>query len=655
MKNRMRRIYAVSAMLAASVALLHAGNQSGAYLSGKSAPSPSAVPIGFSDGNCATGSAFRIGSTSKQGIAIKLSGAKLKALKGCSISGVEAAFGVNSSSDKEATVFVSTSPDGVPLRTATATVAKPYAWQQLALDEPYVITGDEECLYVGYTVKTNIISFALSTDRSADSEGLGYVYKDGQWVDMYGLGVGMPNVRALVDDAPSLTDAMLKTMRLDGYYKQATPYKYGTQLFNFGTTPINSFEAVLRVGDESHTVKFDNLDIAPSATYDLALPELAASVSGRMPVSIEVASINGNAVDASPEDNTVGSSVCFYPKDMERSLLLESFTSQSCTGCPAGHRLISDFLALADESVVEVTHHSGYYPDIFTMAEDMDCTWFYGGEGTYAPAFMMNRTTVEAISSTSPVLGVTASNLKVAEVYASSLQPYVALGLHSSYQPETREVKVKLTVEGINDLPSDGGVLNVMLIQDGMVAPQTSGGGNYVHNSVFRGTLTGETFGIALPEDFKAGSKTEWETTYTLPEAIRSSYWTDENLSKSKYTVDDVTLPVDLDNMYLVAYVGARSDTKLSGNTVYNCVKVRLGESHDQYVTDGIADATEDSDAPTVSVADRRIVVDGRYNRMAVYTVSGRRVAADSSLASGVYIVRVEAGGKISAKKVMVN
>ena len=315
---------------------------------------------------------------------------------------------------------------------------------------------------------------------------------------------------------------------------------------------------------------------------------------------------------------------------------------------------MESFLESTKHSVVEVMHHSGYQPDIFSMDEDYDYTFFYGngGQNTYAPAFMMNRTNLDG---TVPVMNVSLPYLQAAADYAAAnSQPYVTLDLKSSYIPETREVGVKLKVKGFNDLPSAKSVFNVVLIQDGMVAWQSNGGDNYVHNAVFRGTLTGSSFGKLMPDGFKGGSTTEWETTYTLPEAIRSSFWTDALLAQADKTADEVTLPTDSDNMYLVAYVGSYDDTNVNGHQVYNCVKVKLGESHEQTGTTGIEDATMTYTVPSVRVVDGKIVIDGQYDRATVYDLSGKKVSAQRSLASGLYIVRVEAGGHVSAKKVMV-
>lgn len=618
------------------------------------------TPIGYSNGDCSRSNVFRAGSTEKQGGAIRLTQEKLKELKGCTISGIDAAFGSRNTTNKTATVFIATSPDATPLREKTEEISRPAQWQTFSLDEPYVITGEEGELYIGYTVEATTSTYALSCDYTADTKGCSYAYVDGTWTDMYGMQAGNINVRAVVEDVPEITDVMVKTLNIDGYYKAGTAYTFSTQLYNFGTTTINNFDVTLKVGNaEPQTVSYTDVSIGSGDVFDITLPEYSATEDGDLTISIEAVNLNGGNDDET-SDNTVTSTTFFYPEDMERNLLLEGFTGQACAQCPGGHRYINNFLESTEYPIVEIMHHSGYNPDIFTMDEDYDYTFFYGSASTYAPAFMMNRTTFQQLGKAVPVISANSStvssDLTYSARYAWNSQPYVSLKLETTYDETTREVSVKATAVGHTDLPQGQSIINVVLIQDGIEAYQASGGDNYEHANVFRGTLTGNAWGKILPDDFKRGSVAEWEDKFTLPEAIFSSFYENEGyLEQLGYTAEQVTITTVPEDMYVVAYVGGYDASNVNGHNIYNCVKVKLGESHEQKGVTAIAPvALAKGNEAKVRVNGRTISVEGEYDSCHIYNVSGQEVPAGNVPGAGLYVVRVENGGQTTVKKVLV-
>ena len=96
---------------------------------------------------------FRMGSTDKQGLAIRLSHDKLQAMKGVTISGIEVAFGSRNTDGKSATLFITkrlnNSAGDDLIAEKTVTITKAISWLQYDIT-PYTITGDEEELYIGY-------------------------------------------------------------------------------------------------------------------------------------------------------------------------------------------------------------------------------------------------------------------------------------------------------------------------------------------------------------------------------------------------------------------------------------------------------------------------------------------------------------------------
>lgn len=617
----------------------------------------SAATIGYTNGNYGGSTVQRLGTSTTQGMAMKLSGDKLKALQGRTISAIEAVFGTRNTTGNAAHLFVTTQLGGTPVAEQDVTITRALRWYTFDLDQPYTITGQEEALYIGYTVEASKDSNPLSLDKSADMQDACFGLKDGAWTDFYGTGFGCVNVRAVIAGDFKLTDVMLKPFALEGYYKAGTSYSYSGAVLNFGTETVNSFDITLTVGNDApQTFNYTDLNLASGETFDFTLPEYTATEVGKVPMTIEVSNVNG-AADGVPADNSSMPEVFYYPANMERCLLLEGFTGQSCPNCPAGHRTVASVLATTDYSVAEVMHHSGNTPDIYTMDGDMNFTFFFGGTSTWAPAVMINRTLNPAVSSVPPLgrSGLNEAMITNTLDLVAGRQPYVSLSLTSDYDAATRQSKIVLKGYVHNDLPASQNLFNVVLAQDKIYGYQSNGGSMYEHSMVYRGDLTGNAWGITVPADkCKAGSMITWETTYTLPEAIVSDYYTDALLAQLGYSLEDITIPTDPENMYVTAYVGAFNGTGVDGNEVYNCVQVKLG---DGYAQDGIvaAIASPETNAkePVISVEGRRITVNGA-DSYAVYNAAGQRVPAGDVKTAGLYIVRTTAAGRTTARKIVV-
>ncbi|MGM9708673.1 MAG: Omp28-related outer membrane protein [Prevotella sp.] len=616
-----------------------------------------ASTIGYTNGTISRTSVFRMGSTTKQGQAIRLSKEKLQMLKGKSISAVNIAVGSRNTTGNKAHVFIATSPEGTPIAEGDLSLTKALQWLTYSLDTPYVITGEEPELYIGYTAEIVTTYNMLSADFDADIPGCNYAYKDGEWTDTYGIGAGCANITAEIADAPSFCDIIMARNNLDGYYTAGKDYTFSAKIKNFGTKAVTSFNTDLDIDGKTIAMKVEGVNIQPGASYSITLPELSTATSGNTPITISVNNVNDTGDDVDMSDNTYSENIFFYPADMERNMLVEGFTGQACSNCPAGHSIMNNAISkYAEIPAVVVEHHSGYYPDMFTMAEDMDYLFFYDGYGasTYAPAIMVNRATNPLTGAAAPVTDCTSvTNAQNLITYANGNKPYVSMKMESSFSEATREVTLKLTIMPHTELPGAQNLFNVFLTQDSIYAYQANGGASYCHRHVFRGTVTDNAWGII--SDFTPGKEVVWTKTFVLPEAIRSSYWSDASLQANGTDPSQVTWATELDKMHLVAFVAGYDQTNNSANNVYNCIETKIGESYTQKgFTTGIKNSVSSDDAPVIFVEDGMIKVAGKYDRVCAYDLSGRKVDETSRLKKGVYIISAVANGKKFTRKVMV-
>lgn len=612
--------------------------------------------FGYADGTCDRNNSFRVGNASAQGTAIRLSNEKLQTLKGCKITSIDLTVYSTRTADGNLTLFIGTSPD-TPFIEQTVTPSRALKWLEFQLESPYTITGDETELYIGFRGDISSSASLLMHDGNDVPKGCCYVLDNKEWVELENGAWGCPNVRFDVQDAPALTDIILKPVTTDRYFKADQGYKFNGQLFNFGSEIVRSFDLDIAIGDNPPVTKtYRDLEIAPSGNFNYILDEYTSALAGHLPLKIEVNNINGGS-DNDPADNGFESELYFYPSDMERAFILEGFTGQQCGNCPAAHVTFENFLkSVEGDRVIEVMHHSGYSPDIFSMDADYDYTFFYGVSNTYAPAMMFNRYHFPVLGSF-PVVGVNSTDIYYCYNTLLNTQPYVSLGLSSSFDPDTRSVTLKVKALTHNDLPSDNNVLNVILLQDGLQGYQSGAGSLYVHNAVFRGTLTGNSWGKLLPAaSTKAGGEVVWEHSFVLPDAIFSDYWASSmTTEKERKPYTHAAVP---ENMRLVAYIGSLGGDDPNNHQIYNAVEVKLGESHDQRGfasgVDNIICGENNANDILIKEVNRKIIIDGEYESASIFNLRGGMVGMDSILEEGIYIVKVVSSGKVTVKKLMV-
>ena len=612
--------------------------------------------FGYTNGDFSRSNFMHFGNSQKQGQAIRLTHEKLALLKGKSITGIQAIYGSRQVSDAQA--FVKAELNGENLAAKNFEVASKDVssasakWIETSFDTPYVITGEEKELFIGFELLMNNANMnPLHVDYSYDVENCSFAIIDDEWQDIFGRGMGAVSLKAVLDDVPQSTDLLMKRGYFSDYYKAGGKYTFWGEVLNIGTETVREFEIKFTAGTAVETISFKDVNIEAGKTYNFELPEIEAGEFGSSFMAMEVASINGGA-DSDASDNAYSSNVFFYPENMERNLLVEMFTGQECPNCPAGHRTMNSVLNNTVFPHVEVTHHSGYHPDNFSMEEDYYYTAFYGSS-QYAPAFMVARTPNPYTNI--PVGMISSDDINYMLDYASCLRPFASLKLDTKYNPETR--LVDLSFEVYPHEAFDGQtVMNVMIVQDGLKDSQSNGGDQYSHDRAFRGTVTENAWGV-LP-NFKVGEVTKYQKSFTLPEAIRSSFWTEELMKDAGKTEEMITKPVVPENLYFVAYIAAYEPNSATGNTVYNCLQVKLGESATQAAfpsdASGIEETQNASNAFDVNVVDGKLVVDGEVSGVRIFDASGRACNPALSQASGMYIVKARSGEKTVVKKVVV-
>jgi len=224
------------------------------------------------------------------------------------------------------------------------------------------------------------------------------------------------------------------------------------------------------------------------------------------------------------------------------AILLEDFTGTWCGPCYYAMEKLHKILPAFGDKVILVCHHlNSSVKDDFAIPHSNTLAGFYGLQ--YIPYSMLDRTP----GIVGKAVLFSTSSISKAILDKRLAQPTnVTINLTTSYNEATKEIKVKVEGELLEDYPK--AKLNVYLIQDGIVAYQNGGGDKYVHHNALRDVISKDTWGDALGVSQGKYSK---EYTYKLPEKI------------GKFATDPA-------KMYIVAFVADAVNT--SGDNTKNVV-----------------------------------------------------------------------------------
>jgi len=394
------------------------------------------------------------------------------------------------------------------------------------------------------------------------------------------------------------------------------------EIRNNGVEPVSVF--TLTIADEeagisvSHTV-YQTVSYGVTRSYkeSFVIPGVESGKKYRFTAT--VSKPNGSD-DETPEDNSVVlGEIPVLATVFPRTVLLEEFTTEKCSNCPAAAETVHDMIATFTDDQKKrfamVCHHSGYGIDAFTQPCDKDYIWFYNNGGSmYAPAFMLDREGHTGSSVRTPVfsnLPVNAFAYKVTQ--AQDVPALYSVTVSGTHDATSRKLHVK--VEGEEMLATlDNPRITVYVVEDNVLASNDgmgqsgSGGAKFYHNHVER--AYNDTWGE--PAEWN-GNKYTYECELEYPEGCKT------------------------EDMQVVAFISNRDETDPVNCEVGNAAWKELAD----FDPSGIDGITNDS---------------GKTSAM-IYDLSGsltRNSDDTTGLPAGVYIVKKISGGKSTTSKIIV-
>ncbi len=197
------------------------------------------------------------------------------------------------------------------------------------------------------------------------------------------------------------------------------------------------------------------------------------------------------------------------PPEVARCTVIEDFTGQRCVNCPAATAEIEKLQEhYGADTLIAVGIHSGPFgkmPNgrLLSLATETGNQYYDYWKIEAQPGAMINRG--------APVYDPSQYAAQVSAALSKSTP--VSLQVESDYDMTTRQLSVKVIGSTVEDVNAK---LQVWLTENGIVDVQMLGDGStnreYVHNHVFRTSLTNDVFGDAFN---LSATKGDSEVTYT--------------------------------------------------------------------------------------------------------------------------------------------
>lgn len=232
-----------------------------------------------------------------------------------------------------------------------------------------------------------------------------------------------------------------------------------------------------------------------------------------------------------------------------KNVVLEEYTGIHCTYCPDGHRIAQGIADAHPGDVVLINIHQGSFatpgatePDYRTPFGDALAN--QAGVNSY-PSGTVNRHLFDGNTKTALSRG----SWSAAADQILAMSSPVNIGVESFFNETTRELTVNVELYYTSSSAVATNLLNVALIQNNVIGPQTGGGmgNNYVHKHMLRHLLTGQ-WGEEIATTTQ-GTLVTRTYTYTVPTA---------------YT----NIPCDVSNCDIAVFVTENHQEILTGDVV---------------------------------------------------------------------------------------
>lgn len=427
-------------------------------------------------------------------------------------------------------------------------------WQYVVFDEPVTITEGAD-IYVGYEV--NGSGYYLGVEENSTLCTNSYLYDEGKWQTFKALGISPygASIQAICVGGDYSSepqhDVVVENINVSKNVRAGEVVNFSAEVRSAGVKTTGTINVTAKYGDQTVSETVATLRNGESKKFNFTINGIGLDMT-----KITVEATEADVTDEKTANNKASEEINVYAADApERNcILVEEFTSQSCPNCPAGIETLRQAIAgmKHPEKAAWIAHHSGYADDIFTLTGDKTIASKLGCYS--APSCCIDRMPVTYTGTTTELLwhpGYATSRL-LDELAAIPANATIAMDVDFDGTDST------LTVELSGSSYIHDCYMTVIVCQNGVVAAQSSGGNNFVHNEIVRAYMT-DALGDKMTVDETTGAYTA-EYQYRIPAAITG--------------VKNTAVATDIPNMYVVAFIHGKPSSK--GGSVYNAIKANI-------------------------------------------------------------------------------
>lgn len=461
-------------------------------------------------------------------------------------------------------------------------------WNMIAVETPYEIN-----LPNGYGLRIGFDYEQLErTSKPISAVKVGttyptYILRNNNWMN-YGVNTYGNLSLQLVVENDEFPQYVIRTRNLTckSNVTAGDDLSFTFETCNLGVGMIAAGDLMFDVAIDGNVVKtISNPATLTSSYYDISdAVGTEGLTAGAHTLTVTTATLKGEPI-AQP----IVASATFnvfefgFPRQMR---LVEQFTSTGCTYCPQGTANIVNLTNMRNDIAWVSVHENMNNTDPFRTAQTDSITDLQGIDGF--PEATFDRTAGISVANKvyAVITAMPASTMSAFLDYVAELPSWATVNVNSTYDASTR--KATITIDGdlvpnYEDFMGSDSKLTVYITEDGLVAPQVSGGSDYVHNNVLRKALV-SVKGVALN---KTGDTYKNEFAIDIPEA-----W-------------------NADNLNVVAFVSRPLGNALTDIYVTNANKRKLGEFDEPAVLRGDADGNGKVNIEDVTTLIDYLLVEG--------------------------------------------
>lgn len=414
-------------------------------------------------------------------------------------------------------------------------------WNEVQLTTPVTIPDGIEALYIGFEYKQKNTTYngsytsecypisALKTPEMADLYIYGDFGKGAKWNNME-TQFGTLSAQAVVelDNIPDYSMVLNDFTLGKKYCKASESLPYKASVENFGKNKIDSYTLDFDIDGAKVGTYTSTKAIEVNGKYDVSgnITVPANIANGSHKVTMTLATINGQDVTGEGKKKEANF-ISFVNSVPRQKIMLEQFTSQSCTFCPLGGKFIKKLSEQRGDIAWAAIHGNMSSRDKFNNKQ-CDSIMSYMGLSGF-PSASYNRFFIPELLDARDAPDAIVYGCGYKEQYltqaAQQVSGYISayaeapsfvpVNITRSFNNETRELTVSVAGQGVEGAASSlaGYGLFVYITEDGLKAYQKSGGANYIHDHTFRAAL-----GTVLGNDIKwNGNNYENNYTYKVP------------------------------------------------------------------------------------------------------------------------------------------